>query len=118
MLNSTVTFMRVNKMKEWGIEKAQKLFTHELVGGEMINFDDVGFSREFSFIIDGIYYEVYWVRNLSTLKIGENGQCHLMFLYAEISSTWPSHPGSDLKLQFRDENNNCIAAIPLTWRDK
>jgi len=114
MLNFTETLMRDKKM-EWEYEKAEKIFTNESINGELINFDSCGFSREFAFTVNGVYYEVTWFKNQSTLKIGEEGQCHVMFFMAELSNTWPSHQGSKMKIQFRDAKGNCVAVIPIDF---
>lgn len=99
----------------WSYEKAFKIFTDNRIGGEVINIDKHGFSREFSFTHDGIYYEVVWYKNLSTLKVGENNQLNVSFFMAQFSNTWPSHPGSKMKLEFRDERQNLVAVIPVEW---
>lgn len=98
--------------KKFEFEKAESIFVKRL-GGETINVDKYGFSREFAFNVLGTEYQVTWFHNQSTLKIGD---LQVMFFDCEISNTWPSPAGAKNKLQFRDYQGNCIAVIVLEWR--
>ena len=100
---------------KWNYEEAKKVFTDERICGEVINTDKYGFSREFSFTHNDVYYEVVWFNNLSTLKVGKEGQLHVSFFMAKFGNTWPSHTGSKMKLEFRDNNQNLVAVIPVEW---
>lgn len=99
-------------MNKFEFEKAEAIFV-KCLGGENINIDEHGFSREFAFNALGAEYRVTWFNNQSTLKIGG---LQVMFFDCEISNTWPSPAGAKSKLQFRDVSGNCVAVIVLEWR--
>ena len=101
-------------MKKFEYEKAENIFVKRL-GGEIINVDQHGFSRQFAFTALGIEYKVIWYHNQSTLIIGD---MQVMFFDCEISNTWPSPAGAKSKLQFRDAQGNCVAVIVLEWHNK
>jgi len=103
---------------KWDFEEAKNIFTNQQVNGEVINLDKYGFSREFSFTVNNIYYEVVWFNNQSTLKIGDESQCHVMFFSAELSNTYPSHHNSKIKIQFRNEKGDCVAVIPIEFYEE
>lgn len=101
-------------MKKFEFEKAENIFVKRL-GGENINIDQNGFSREFAFTILGAEYKVIWYNNQSTLIVGG---VRVMFFDCEISNTWPSPAGAKSKLQFRDTHGNCVAVIVLEWHNQ
>jgi len=98
-------------MKKFEYEKAHDLFVSKL-GGEVVNVDKYGFSREFKFTASGIDYGVIWFHNQSTILIND---MRVMFFDAEIANTWPSPPGAKSKLQLYDDSGNCVAVIVLDW---
>lgn len=100
-------------MSDWKFEQAEKIFIGVL-GGELINVDKHGFSREFKFEIRGNEYRCVWFKNQSTLICGE---LRTMFHAAEISNTWPSPARAKNKVQFRDERGATVAVIPIEFYD-
>ena len=96
-------------MGDWKYESAEALFVNKL-SGSVINVDEHGFSRQFTFNAEGKDYTVVWFKNQSTLILDG---LHIMFHHAEISNTWPSPAGSKRKLQMYDIHNNCISIVVL-----
>ena len=90
-------------------DAAVELFVDRL-GGDIVNIDEYGFSRQFKFAARGNDYFVEWFHNQTTLT---SSGLSVMFNTAEISNTWPSPAGSKLKLQMRDVNKNVVAVIVL-----
>lgn len=90
-------------------ERAELVFVNK-VGGSIVNVDQHGFSRNFTFNAEGIDYNITWFHNQSTLYIGN---LQVMFHSAEVSNTWPSPAGAKSKLQFYDANKNTVAVIVL-----
>ena len=76
------------------------------------NIDKYGFSREFKFEVFAVDYVISWFKNQSTLICGD---LRVMFHKAYISNTWPSPAGCKMKIQFYDEQRNCVAVIPISY---
>ena len=98
---------------EWEYEKAEKLFIDQL-GGQLINVDNYGFSREFQFEVLGVVYTVEWYHNQSTL-ISSDG-LRVMFHHAKLSNTWTSPAKAKMKLQFRDVRCETVAVLVTEYR--
>lgn len=98
-------------MKKFEFEQAEKVFISQL-GGNLVNIDQFGFSREFEFYALDKKYRVVWYHNQSTIIIGD---ARIMFHDAEVSNTWPSPAGAKNKLQLRDACGNTVAVIVLEW---
>lgn len=96
-------------MKKFDFDRAEKIFVNYL-GGELVNIDKHGFSRQFEFTAEGVKYNVIWFHNQSSLICGG---LEVMFHDVEISNTWPSPAGAKRKLQFRDASGDCVAVIVL-----
>lgn len=95
-------------MKAFTYEQADQVF--KSIGGDWVNQDQYGFSREIEFTAEGVTYKVIWFKNQSTLIIGG---LQVMFFDVEVANTWPSPAGAKMKLQFRDADGNCVAVIVL-----
>lgn len=97
-------------MSDWTFNEVEGLINH--LGGENINLDKHGFSREFKFEVFGAEYVIVWFKNQSTLICGD---LRVMFARAELSNTWPSPAGSKMKAQFYGSQGNCVAVIPISY---
>lgn len=103
------------KMKEFKFEQLEKIMNDELVSGNQVGIDKYGFSRTFEFNVLGHEYKIEWYKNHSTLTCGE---LKVLFFDVELSNTYPSHPLTEMKLQFRDYHGDCVAAIPVKyWKE-
>ena len=102
-------------MKDFKFEQLEKIMGNELVCGNNVAIDEYGFSRTFEFNVLGHDYKIEWYINQSTLTCGE---LKVFFFDVELSNTHPSHPLTEMKLQFRDYSGNCVATIPVKyWKE-
>ena len=101
--------------KEFKIEQLEKIMANDLVSGNKVKIDKHGFTRTFEFNALGNEYKIDCYINQSTLTCGE---LKVFFFSVELSNTYPSHPLTEMKLQFRDYSGNCVATIPVKyWKE-
>jgi hypothetical protein len=87
----------------------------EIVGGQLIDPDEHGFSRLIEFESDGKRHYIRWWKNLCYLSIGDRHGSQVIFNEVARNSTWPNF-GECFAFKQDDEYVCMLAAKRLDWQ--